>query len=127
MTTILKYAGWGTVVAVLGFTLNIYLEWQDVKKDIAYVREVGNQLENYLVEKRQLDKNWLELDKGDHEGMVKAQEKTSDEIINLRGAVKDVYQIVQHVVIKKIPDIEARQDDIIQKINDVQLECARPR
>ena len=47
------------------------------------------------------------------------------EIVQLQRDVKDCYQISQHLIKEKIPDIEKRQDDIMEKIGDVKIECVR--
>ena len=80
---------------------------------------------SYVEQDKKFQQEWLEQDTNEHGKQFEAIEDLKLEIINLKRDVKDVYQISQHLVKEKIPGIEERQDDIMEKIGDVEVECIR--
>ena len=91
----------------------------------AFFDNIQDLFSDYVEHDKRFQQEWLELDTDQHGQMFEALEDMKLEIVQLQRDVKDGYQISQHLIKEKIPHIEKRQDDIMEKISDTQLECVR--
>ena len=83
---------------------------------------IQDMFSEYVTQDKEFQREWLEQDTNEHGRMFKALDDMKLEIANLKRDVRDDYQISGHLVKKKIPDIEKRQDDIMKVIGDLRVE-----
>ena len=77
---------------------------------------------SYVEQDKKFQQEWLEQDVSEHGDMFRALENMKIEMTELKRDVKDGYQISQHLIKQKIPHMEKRQDDIMEKIGDLRVE-----